>query len=196
MLTTESLQLLNENFTLENNVDYKLIETSKQLAILDLKREKSNYLPVIAGFYKHTEKLNKPVFDVSPKDLLGVSLTLPVFASGQRTAVVNQKKLTVEKTENTRVLVSKSLMMQASQLQSDVKIKLEKYQNQKLSRDLSFDIYERTLEKYRQGMATSMDLMNSQNQYLTNLINYYQYMYDLQGAMTKLEKLFNINQIQ
>jgi len=195
-LLSESLQVLNEKFVLENNIDYKLIETSKQLAILDLKREKSNYLPVISGFYSHTEKLNAPAFDFAPKDVLGLNLSLPIFTSGQRMAVVNQKKMTVEKTENTRILVSNSLLMQANQLQSDVKIKLEKYQNQKLSRDLSFDIYDRTLEKYRQGMATSMDLMNSQNQYLTNLTNYYQYMFDLQGAITKLEKLFNINQIQ
>lgn len=195
-LLSASLQVLNEKFVLENNVDYKLIETSKQLAILDLKREKSNYLPVISGFYSHTEKLNAPAFDFAPKDVLGLNLSLPIFTSGQRMAVVNQKKMTVEKTENTRILVSNSLLMQANQLQSDVKIKLEKYQNQKLSRDLSYDIYDRTLEKYRQGMATSMDLMNSQNQYLTNLTNYYQYMFDLQGAITKLEKLFNINQIQ
>lgn len=196
LLLSESLQVLNEKFVLENNIDYKLIETSKQLAILDLKREKSNYLPVISGFYSHTEKLNAPAFDFAPKDVLGLNLSLPIFTSGQRMAVVNQKKMAVEKTENTRILVSNSLLMQANQLQSDVKIKLEKYQNQKLSRDLSFDIYDRTLEKYRQGMATSMDLMNSQNQYLTNLTNYYQYMFDLQGAITKLEKLFNINQIQ
>lgn len=195
-LLSASLLVLNEKFVLENNVDYKLIETSKQLAILDLKREKSNYLPVISGYYSHTEKLNAPAFDFAPKDVLGLNLSLPIFTSGQRMAVVNQKKMTVEKTENTRILVSNSLLMQANQLQSDVKIKLEKYQNQKHSRDLSYDIYDRTLEKYRQGMATSMDLMNSQNQYLTNLTNYYQYMFDLQGAITKLEKLFNINQIQ
>jgi outer membrane protein TolC len=103
--------------------------------------------------------------------------------------------MALEKAENTRVLVSKSLFMQANQLQSDVKIKLEKYQNQKISKELSDEIYQRTLEKYKQGMATSLDLMNSQNQYLTNLTNYYQYLFELQGAMLKLEKLYNINQL-
>ena len=44
-------------------------------------------------------------------------------------------------------------------------------------------------------MATSLDLANTQNQYLSNLTNYYQYMFDLQGAITKLEKLYNINQV-
>jgi len=84
--------------------------------------------------------------------------------------------------------------MQASQYQNDLKLKLEKYQNQKKSKELSDDIYQRTLEKYKQGMASSMDLMNSQNQYLTNLTSFYQSIFDLESAKSKLEKLFNINQ--
>jgi outer membrane protein TolC len=83
--------------------------------------------------------------------------------------------------------------MQSSQYQNDLKLKLEKYQNQKKSKELSDEIYQRTLEKYKQGMASSMDLMTSQNQYLTNLTNYYQSIYDLQGSRSKLEKLFNLN---
>ena len=85
--------------------------------------------------------------------------------------------------------------MQANQLKNDVDIKADKYKNQKLSKELSEEIYQRTLEKYRQGMSTSLDLMNSQNQFLTNLTNYYQFMFELQGAISKLEKLYNINQI-
>ena len=84
--------------------------------------------------------------------------------------------------------------MQASQYQNDVKLKLEKLQKQKKSNELSDDIYQRTLEKYKQGMASSMDLMTSQNQYLTNMTNYYQSIFDLLSAKSKLEKLFNINQ--
>ena len=84
-------------------------------------------------------------------------------------------------------------MMQATQYQNDVKLKLEKYRNQKKSNELSDTIYQRTIEKYKQGMASSMDLMNVQNQYLTNLSSYYQSIYELQEAKSRLEKLFNNN---
>jgi outer membrane protein len=193
MLATD--KLINEEFMLEKNVDYKLVQTSKQLAELNVKVEKSNYLPVISGFYNRTQKLNSPAFDFTPKDMFGVNLNLPIFASGERKALVDQRKLEVEKRENTRLFVSSSLIMQANQLKSDVEIKAEKYKNQKMSKELTDEIYQRTLEKYKQGLVTSLDLANTQNQYLNNLTNYYQFMFDLQGAMTKLEKLFNINQI-
>jgi len=84
--------------------------------------------------------------------------------------------------------------MQAIQYRNDLSVKLEKYQIQKKNKDLSDEIYQRTLEKYKQGISTSMDLLTTQNQYLTNLTNYYQSIYDLEGAKTKLEKLYNINQ--
>lgn len=194
-LMLESNQLVQEQFMLENNVDYKLVLTSKELAELNLKVEKSNYLPVINGFYNRTQKVNSPAFDFTPKDLFGVNLSLPIFHSGQRKHLIGQRKLEVEKSENTRRFVSSNLIMQANQLKNDVDLKAEKYKNQKLSKELSEEIYQRTLEKYRQGMSTSLDLMNSQNQFLTNLTTYYQFMFELQGAITKLEKLYNINQI-
>ena len=194
-LMLQSDQVITEEFILEQNVDYKLVQTSKQLAELNVKVEKSNYLPVINGFYNRTQKLNSPAFDFTPKDIFGINLNMPIFASGQRKALINQRELEVEKRENTRLFVSSSLIMQANQLKSDVEIKAEKYKNQKMSKELTDEIYQRTLEKYREGLATSLDLANTQNQYLSNLTNYYQFMFDLQGAITKLEKLYNINQV-
>ncbi len=193
-LTKSSLQLIGEPFNIDRNIDYQLINTSEKAAKLELKLAKSSYLPTISGFYNHTEKLKAPLLDFQPKDLIGVNLSLPLFSSGERSSQVAQKKMSLEKTQNTRKLVSNSLLMQASQYQNDVKLKLEKYQNQKKSKELSDDIYQRTLEKYKQGMASSMDLMTIQNQYLSNLTSYYQSIYDLQGAKSKLEKLYNINQ--
>jgi len=193
-LTTSSLSLISETFNIDQNVDYQLIQTSEKAAKLDLNLAKSAFLPTIAGFYNHTEKLKAPAFDFAPKDLIGLNLSLPIFSSGQRLSVVSQKKMALEKAKNTRMLVSSSLMIQAGQYQSDLKLKLERFQNQKKSAELSDDIYQRTLEKYKQGMASSMDLMTSQNQYLSNLTNYYQTIYDVLGAKSKLEKMFNINQ--
>jgi outer membrane protein len=194
-LSVSSAKLFAESFNINQNIDYQLIQTSEKAAKLELDLAKASFLPTISGFYSHTEKLKTPALDFSAKDLAGVNLSMPIFSSGQRLSVVAQKRMALEKAKNTRQYVSSSLAMQSTQYQNDLKLKLEKYQNQKKSKELSDDIYQRTLEKYKQGMASSMDLMTSQNQYLTNLTNYYQCIYDLQGSRSKLEKLFNINPI-
>ncbi len=186
--------LINEPFNIEKNIDYKLINTAYDLSKLDYQNTIMAYLPVVSGFYQHSDKMNKPSFDFSVKDVLGINLSLPIFSSGQRMAVVSQKKLTIAKMDNNKKLVYNNLLMQADQYQTDLKIKYEKYVIQKKSLALSDEIYQRTVEKYRNGVSTSIDLTTTQNQYLTGLTNYYQSIYDLATAKTKLEKLFNINQ--
>ncbi|HAG15384.1 MAG TPA: hypothetical protein DCG69_02520 [Bacteroidales bacterium] len=191
-LTQTSIQLVSASFNLENNVDYQLIKSAEKMAQLDLKLSQSSFLPSINGYYNHTEKLKAPLFDFAPKDIVGVNLSLPIFSSGQRLATLAQKRMNLKKSQNNQKFVSESILLQANQYQNDVKLKLEKYLNMKVSKELSEEIYSRTLEKYKQGMASSMDLMNSHNQFLTSLTNYYQSIYNLQGAKSKLEKLFNL----
>lgn len=193
-LLQSSMKLVGEQFDVNQNTDYKLIQSSEEFTKLDWKNSKTNFLPTLSGFYNHNIQLNTAVFNFVPKDLIGINLTLPLFSSGERLSVLAQKRMTYEKAVNTRKLISNSLIMQASQYRNDVKLKLEKYLNQKKSKELSDEIYQRTIEKYRQGVSSSMDMMTIQNQYLTNLTGYYQSIYDLQEAKSKLEKLFNINQ--
>jgi outer membrane protein TolC len=193
-LNKSSLGLISEVFNIDQNIDYQLIKTSEKAAKLQLNLAKSNYLPTISGFYNHTEKLKKPALDFTFKDIVGVNVSIPIFSSGERSSIVAQRRMALEKAQNTSRFVSSSLAMQATQYQSELRLKLEKYQNQLKSKQLSDDIYQRTLEKYKQGVSSSMDLMSSQNQYLTNLTNYYQSIYDVQNAKSQLEKLYNINQ--
>ncbi len=194
ILTSHAETLMSQPFDLDQNIDYRLLKSSELLAKYDYKREMTNSLPVIAGYYNHQEKWNRPIFDFSPKDVVGISLTLPIFSSGQRSAAVFQKKLALEQATNTKLYVASSTLMQAEQYRNDLKIKLDKYLIQKKSKELSDNIYQRTLEKYKQGVSSSMDLLTSHSQFLTNLTNYYQSIYDLEGSKSKLEKLYNINQ--
>ena len=186
--------LVGESFNIEKNIDFRLINTATDLSKLEFQNAIAAYMPVISGFYQHTDKTNKPAFDFSVKDVLGLNLSLPIFSSGQRMAAVSQKKLAIAKMENNKKLVYNNLMMQADQFQTDLKLKYEKYEIQKKSLALSDEIYQRTLEKYRNGVSTSIDLTTTQNQYLNGLTNYYQSIYDLVTSKTKLEKLYNIHQ--
>jgi outer membrane protein TolC len=45
--------------------------------------------------------------------------------------------------------------------------------------------------KYKEGISSSLDLTNAQNQYLTALGNYYNANYALITAKNKLDKLTN-----
>ena len=134
--------LAREPFILENSVDYKLLSTSELLAQYDLKMEISNYYPVINAFYDHQEKWKTPIFDFAPKNVVGINLTLPIFSSGQRLAAVSQKRLAYEKATNNKLYIGNTMLMQSFQYQNDLRTKLEKFQIQKKSKELSDNIYQ------------------------------------------------------
>ncbi|MDO9510256.1 MAG: TolC family protein [Bacteroidales bacterium] len=182
---------ISSEFNIEKNIDFQLVKTQEKLALLDLRRERTEYLPTVSAFYNRTEKMNKPEFDFAPKDVFGVNVSLPIFSSGQRMAKVSQKKLAYKQVQNSREFVSRSLSLQAQQYQYDLGIKMSMYQNQKKSMDLSKQIYERTLLKYKEGVSSSMDLMNAQNQYLLSLSSYYQSIFDMIKSKNKLDKTFS-----
>lgn len=178
-------------FDLNQNINYQIMETQEKLGILSLKREKSGYLPNLAAVYMHTEKVNKPAFDFAPTDVIQLSMNIPIFTSGQRHVKVQQRKLELDKVVNTKENVANGLRLEHKNANNELATAYENYLNNKKNIDLTNRIYEKTLIKYKEGLSTSMDLTNAQNQYLTAQSDYYNAVYTLITAKNKLDKLTN-----
>ncbi|NOU48850.1 MAG: TolC family protein [Bacteroidales bacterium] len=187
-----SLDLLtNEKLNLSKNITYQILTTQESLAQLSLKREKSTYLPSLAAFYRHQEKVNAPAFDFNPKDVFGVTMNIPIFSSGTRSTKVSQRKFELEKATNTKNDVANGLELEFINSQNELKSAYEKFLNDKKNIDLTQRIYDKTLIKFKEGMSSSLDLTNVQNQYLTAQSNYFTAVYTLITAKNKLDKLTN-----
>jgi len=66
---------------------------------------------------------------------------------------------------------------------------LNTYGNNKSNMDLAKRIYEKTQVKYKEGVSTSFDLSQAQNQYLQAQSNYFQSIMKLIEAKASLDKL-------
>lgn len=178
-------------FALEENVDYKLLETQEKLSLLTLRQMKSKALPTISAFYKHQEQLNTPDFNFFNPNMIGVSLSLPIFSSGMRCAKTQQAKLELEKTSNLKNFVSQQLEIEVLQAKADLNTNYEKYLNEKDNLELAEKIYNQYLKKFKEGMASSMELTQSQNQYLSTQANYISSMITVLNSKNKLDKALN-----
>jgi len=178
-----------QEFNIENSVDMQLMNTQVKLSELSLKREKSTYLPTISGFYKHQEQLNEPSFSFAMKDIAGVSLSLPIFSSGMRQAKVGQAKLSLKQSQLNRTNVEQSLIMEYDQAKSDYLTAFSSYNMNKESMELSKKIYDRTIIKYTEGVASSFELTQNQGQYLTAQSNYFNSMLKLLQSKAKLDRI-------
>jgi outer membrane protein len=183
--------LISSNFNVENNIDFQIMSIQEKVGKLNLKREQSGYLPTLAAAYLHTEKVNKPAFDFTPTDVFQLSLNIPIFSSGQRIVKVQQRKLELEKVTNTKNSVANGLQVQFVNARNEMASAYEKFLNEKKNIELTSRIYDKTLIKYKEGLSSSLDLTNAQNQYLTAQSNYYTAIYSLITAKNKLDKLNN-----
>jgi len=183
--------LTDPEFILDNSPTYKLLEINESLQMLNVKREKSKYLPAIAGFYQHLEKLNTPAFDFMPKDLIGISASIPIVTSGQRISRIKQAELELEKTRLNKDQASQGLVLEFEAALNTYQIAYKNYLANKESMDLSVKIYQKTNIKYKEGIISSLDLTQSQDQFLTAQRNYYQSVVNFLNAKVALDRILS-----
>ncbi|MFA6924294.1 MAG: TolC family protein [Bacteroidales bacterium] len=183
------LSLASKEFNVENFADYKLMDVQAKLAGLNLKLQKTSFLPDIAAFYNHQENFNKNSFSFTPPDIIGLNVNIPIFGSGMKLARINQAKLALEKAINSKQQVSLGLQTSFAEAKSSYLNALSKFQTNKQNITLAEKIYKKNLIKYKEGVAGSLDLTQSQNQYLQAQSSYYSAIIELTTAKSKLEKM-------
>jgi outer membrane protein TolC len=183
--------LIATQFNINNNLDYQILSTSEIIGNLNLKREKSTYLPNLAAVYRHEEMMNAPAFNFNPKDVFQVSMNIPILSSGSRNVKVQQRQLELQKITNTKANVANGLQLQYLNTRNELTTAYEKYLNDKRNIELTKRIYDKTLIKFNEGLASSREITDNLNQYLTAQSNMYNSILSLISAKNKLDKLNN-----
>ncbi len=186
--------LLSREFDLENNPEYKMIEGQEMISELALKSQKASTLPTLAGFYNiGTNGMGDKIGDQRWFDnsMTGLSLTVPIFASGQRYSRIKQAQINLDKARNTRELVTEQLLMQEKQLRYDLVNANLQYLAQKDNVEVSKRVYESTENKFRQGMASSLELTQANMLYLQAENNYVSALMSLLQTKVALDRLLN-----
>ena len=183
--------LIGTQFNINNNLDYQILLTSEEISKLNLKREKSTYLPNVAAVYRHNEMMNEPAFNFNPKDVIQVAMSIPIASSGMRNSKVQQRKLELQKVTNTKDNVANGLQLQYITTRNELTTAFEKYLNDKRNIELTKRILDKSLIKFKEGLASSRDITEFLNQYLTAQSNMYSSMLSLISAKNKLDKLNN-----
>jgi len=178
-------------FDINNNIDYKIVETNEHISQLSLRREKSTFLPTVSAFYLYQDKTNKADFDITFNNILGFSVAVPIFSSGQKMARVSQAKIELEQSQNLKDQVSNTIMMGVDQAKYDFKNAYETYLTERANLDLTNKIYDKTVIKYKEGMASGMELTQANNQYLESSRNHVSAILNLLNAKIRLEKAIN-----
>jgi outer membrane protein len=178
-------------FNIENNILYQMTETGEKISDQMVKMEKMAYAPTLTGFFAHNEKFMTTGFDMTPKNIAGVSMSIPIFSSGSRNYKVSQAKIKLEQSAINKSMVTDQLNMQEKQLKMDLSSALENYNSQKESVTVAKRVLETVNRKYEQGIVSSLDLTQANSNYLQAESNFVQASFTLMQSRLALDKLYN-----
>ncbi len=190
-----NLKYLSENeFDLQNSLDYQMLDIQENVNEQLVKLEKARYFPTITAFYRHQEQTNQPAFNFAVKDVIGATFNLPIFSGGLRSSKVSQAKSELQKTKLRKQDAEQGLTMEYQTARNSYQTAYSNFKINGQSMDLSKKIYDRTVIKFREGVASSIELTQVQNQFLTAESNYYNSMLSLLRSKAELDRLLRINQ--
>jgi outer membrane protein TolC len=188
--------ILSEQFVLERNIDYRTIEVQQRASLLQKRREQMEYLPKLnAGFnYSQNYFSNEyRPFESSeswfPTQFWNLGLQVPIFSGGRRMARVAQARFDMDRLEIAKIQVSDGLRLEYEQAKANYTYSLANYKTQERNVALAARIRDRSTIKFREGLETSLDLTQAQNQLLDNQRQLIQAGSELLNARTRLEKL-------
>ncbi len=186
--------LLTDEFNLEDNISYQLIQSQHAMSELALKSAKASTLPSLAGtIYYNRNGMGDELMHMQyfPYSAVALQLQIPIFASGLRNAKIKKAEINLEKSMNTRSMVSEQLLMQERQLRYNLLNANEQFKSQKANIEIANRVLKSFQNKYNQGMASSLDLTQANNNYLTAQNNYIQALMNLLQTKVAFDKLMN-----
>jgi outer membrane protein len=192
-----SEELLTTGFKLFNHIDYQVVDTREKSLKLLLRREKTDYLPNISAFVTYSQMAMRDSFNFFSKEkwfpstAVGLNINIPIFSSGMRGARVAQAKMDLQRAVNLKQQVEDGLRLELLQARSVFTDGLEKTQSTKENVKLAKKIYDKTLIKYSSGIASSLELTQTHNQYLRAESNYTRAVVEFLNAKTRLDKALN-----
>jgi outer membrane protein TolC len=186
--------LLSQQFDQKQNLNYILTEGQEKMSSLALKSQKSSVLPTLAAFYSYGvngmgDKIsNQQWFRNS---MTGLQLSIPVFGSGQKYSQIKRAQINFEKAKTTKEMVTEQLLLQEKQLRYNLVNANLNYKSQKDNVDVSKRVYASMENKYKQGMASSLELTQANSFYLQAENNYVSSLMNLLQTKLALNKLLN-----
>jgi outer membrane protein TolC len=186
--------LLTQDFNAMKNIQYDLVDKQEQLSALNLKAQKSKIWPSLSGVYVFSNSgmgLTLSSMNWYQSSYVGAQLSVPIFASGQRYSSIQKARIELEKARNSKEMVSDQLNMQEKQLRFNLQNANMQYMSQKGNVEVSKRVYSSMENKYKQGMASSLELTQANQLYLQAENNYISSLMNLLQTKLAFDKLLN-----
>jgi outer membrane protein len=193
----------------KNRIEYKVLETQRQLQRLDVKNKYATGMPTLSAFanlgYSTQSpnvgglfKTNTNIKDdgmIGPDkwysySMFGLTLNVPIFSGLQRNYQVQQSKLSMLKIENNITKLNRSIELGIEQNTIMFRNSLETLKSQEENMQLASKVARVTKIKYEQGVGSNIEVTDAESSLRESQVNYYNALFDAIVAKIDLDKTY------
>lgn len=177
-----------------NRIEYSLLQTQLKLADLDIQSTQKSYYPRVAASFnygynsgrnKFSQLFTNPWLNFST---IGFNVSAPVFDGFTRKYQLQQKRVTLQKAQNSGQLVKNSIDLQVKQANITLGNQIETLRTQQRNRDLAQEIVRVTRIKYKEGVGSNIEVLNAETSFREAQTNYFASLYDFLLAKVDQDK--------
>ena len=172
-------------FRYEDRNEVKLLNQVQELQSLDVKRYKMQYIPTVAATWNFSGNALRQqfnFFDFSnpwfKTNVAGLNISVPIFDGLQKDARIQQAKLNLEKTRNSLENLERAIDLQRAASYNQFRNAIANLDIQERNMALAEKVYGTTKKKYEQGLGSSFEIIQTENDYEAAQSNYFQALYD------------------
>lgn len=175
----------------QSRPELRVLDQSLVLQDLAVELEKAAYLPsvnaTLAGQYQFQgDKLSEGFW--APTVLVGLSAQVPIWDFGGRSARVQRARLAKESVVNQRNDLVRGIELEVTNAREDYESAQRRLDSRQRSKELAERIYETTQVKYREGVGSSLEVAQAEQELYTAQSNYLNALYQTLLAKETLKQ--------
>ncbi|NNE26363.1 MAG: TolC family protein [Saprospiraceae bacterium] len=184
---------LEERVDYNNKAQYSEILLGKELNKLNVQRLKRGYLPSLQAKANYSESIQREnLFDGNelgwiPQGYVSLGITLPIFDGLMKKGQVQQAKIELDKIDVQKSEFERAIDLQVANAKLQYINARKTLQNRRSSLEIVQSIYDKTIIKFNEGVGSSVEVTQAEQQLYEAQGNYVNALYELLVTKTDLE---------
>ncbi|HLT42983.1 MAG TPA: TolC family protein [Sphingobacteriaceae bacterium] len=171
----------------QNRVEYRQLQTQKQLQQINTNYSKLQFMPNLSGFINYGLAYNNDDFgnlynQSYPGSVVGLRLNIPIFQGTKRKQEIRKSQLLEDRIDLDLINAKNQIHSQYELAMASYKANLNDWKVAKENVEISEDVYNTIKLQYDEGVKAYLDLMTSETDLRTAQLNYLNTLYSLLSA--------------
>jgi len=201
---SENLRLMVDQFKItevdlsspvdyNNRAMYDYLNSSIQLNEMNIERLRRGYLPSLKANGNYNQLVQRDdLFDSSelgfiPQSSVSLGINIPIYDGARKKGQIQQAQVDLEKVELQKSEFERAMNMQVQNARLQYMNASKTLKNREKSLSIVEDIYDKTSIKFSEGVGSSIELTQAEQQLFEAQGNYINALYDLLISKTDLD---------